>query len=921
MKRDIADIIKSVIIIIAVYFLQNAFWPLIRPYVWFLFYPAVFLSCFAGGRYGGYVSSVLSAFLVSVNFIPSSGFLVFVNPKDWASVTVFTLTGFLFAYFVNRYFAVLQESKESLERRIQERTSELQQSEERYKDLVEGSPAVLYIFSTVKGGLYYSQNASEIFSCTVEFLLENPFHWNQSILAEDAEIINSAVSGGQSFSVEYRIRDAQGRVRWIHDRSVSRTVKNNEIIIKGLAVDITERKIAEQSLLEEKKKWHNLLESLPELIWTADPSGNWDFLSSQWVGYTGVSEKDQTGYGWLNQVFEEDRNRVLFSWQTSVETESIFDAEFRIRRYDGMYRWFKTSAVPERQEGKGIIKWFGSSTDIHKIRLLERSVQESEKRFKKIYDTVPVSIWETDWSIILKCIEKWKADGINDFEKFFSENSDETDSLFSTVRLLDVNQWTLNLFDADSKNAVFSQFRKIFGTQEYRKIFLEQLQCIAEEKQVYTSSVKFISFKGAPIDTILAASFPLKNSDSGLVFISIIDNTKYKNVLRELQEKEEELRQSEAIFHQMFTDHTAVKLLNSPETGRIIDANPAAEKFYGYSREDLLNMKMDQIAVFSENAEETGIVTERGYQKHRLSSGRHTDVEVYSAPIIVEGHYLIYSIIHDISDRLRAERERDRLMFELETKNRELESVIYVTSHDLRSPLVNIQGFGENLNRYFTAISNALKSADVPADMKVLLSEKIPKALHFIEMSSAKMDVLISGLLRLSRLGRVQLQFTQTDMNEVLKNILETRAFQIESTYAKVEVQPDLPSCYTDKEQIYQVFSNLLDNAIKYKADDRVLTVTVTGKVLEEKAVYAVSDNGIGIAEKDIGKIWEVFRRIESKSEVKGEGLGLAIVLRIVNRLNGKIWVESVPDSGSTFYMELPRENNTLSGEKNDYIK
>ncbi|HMZ59278.1 MAG TPA: PAS domain-containing protein, partial [Leptospiraceae bacterium] len=167
---------------------------------------------------------------------------------------------------------------------------------------------------------------------------ENPFFWNQSILPEDAEAINKAFSEGQSFNVEYRIRDAGGRIRWIHDRSVSRTVKNNEIIIKGLAVDITERKIAEQSLLEEKKKWHNLLESLPELIWTADPSGNWDFLSSQWVGYTGVSEKDQTGYGWLNQVFEEDRNRVLFSWQTSVETESIFDAEFRIRRYDGMYR-------------------------------------------------------------------------------------------------------------------------------------------------------------------------------------------------------------------------------------------------------------------------------------------------------------------------------------------------------------------------------------------------------------------------------------------------------------------------------------------------------------------------------------------------------------------------------------------------------
>ncbi len=917
MKKDITDIVKSVIIIIAVYFIQNAFWLFIRPYVWFLFYPAVFLSCFAGGKYGGYVSSVLSAFLVAVNFIPSSGFLVFINVKDWASVTVFTLTGFLFAYFVNRYFTVIKESKENLERRIQERTAELQQSEERYKNLVETSPAVLYIFSSTRGGIYFSQNASEIFSCSIDFLYENPFYWNRSVFPEDMERISSAITESESFSLEYRIRDTQGRVHWIHDRSISKTVENNDVIIKGLAMDITERKIAEQSLLEEKKKWHNLLESLPELIWTADPFGNWDFLSTQWIGFTGIPEKDQTGLGWLNQVFEEDRSRVLFSWQTSVETESIFDMEFRIRRYDGMYRWFKTSAVPERREGKGIIKWFGSSIDIHKIRLLERSVQESEKRFKNIYDTVPVSIWEMDWSIILNCIEKWKQAGISDFEKFFSENPDEIGSLFMTVRLLDVNQWTLNLFEAESKNSIFTQFRKVFGTPDALLAFTEQLVCIAEGKQVYTSSLKFSSLTGASIDGILAVSFPQRNSDSGLVFTSIIDNTQYKNVLKELQEKEEELRQSEAIFHQMFTDHTAVKLLNDPNSGRIIDANPAAEKFYGYEREKLLEMKMNQIVLFTGTAdEETGIVTEREYQKHILSSGRQTDVEVYSAPIIVEGHYLIYSIIHDISDRLLAEKERDRLMLELETKNRELESVIYVTSHDLRSPLVNIQGFGENLNKYFTVISKSMKAAEIPEETRFLLSEKIPKALHFIEMSSAKMDVLISGLLRLSRLGRVQLQFSLTDMNEVIKNILETRAFQIESTYAKIEVQPDLPSCYTDKEQIYQVFSNLLDNAIKYKADDRDLTVSVTGRVMKDKAVFAVSDNGIGIAEKDIGKIWEVFRRIESKSSVKGEGLGLAIVLRIINRLNGKIWAESVPDAGSTFYLELPRENTTVPSEK-----
>ncbi|KAB0665446.1 hypothetical protein F6V25_10235 [Oryzomonas japonica] len=263
----------------------------------------------------------------------------------------------------------------------------------------------------------------------------------------------------------------------------------------------------------------------------------------------------------------------------------------------------------------------------------------------------------------------------------------------------------------------------------------------------------------------------------------------------------------------------------------------------------------------------------------------------------------------EIAERKTTERQRDHLMVELQKKNKELEGIVYVASHDLRSPLVNVQGFSRKLAKSCAELDEfmaglALDGAQ-QARIEPVLRETIPKSLGFITRSIEKMDSLLNGLLRLSRLGRTAICFETLDMRLVMSNIIASVTYQIESTGARVEVAPLLHPCIGDSVQVTQIFSNLLDNALKYRAANRPLVVNIVSEGFAEGVRYCVEDNGIGIPRDQQDKIWEIFHRL-NPGDTPGEGLGLTMARRIVDRLGGSIWVESEPDVGSRFYVVLP---------------
>ncbi len=268
---------------------------------------------------------------------------------------------------------------------------------------------------------------------------------------------------------------------------------------------------------------------------------------------------------------------------------------------------------------------------------------------------------------------------------------------------------------------------------------------------------------------------------------------------------------------------------------------------------------------------------------------------------------MVGNIITDITDRKRAEEELAQLNADLVAKNSELEQVVYVASHDLRSPLVNAEGYSKELGYAVDDLRHKLAEAAVAEtipEVAPLLEQDIPEALRFIRTSVSRMDTLLTGLLRLSRSGRGALHIESLDMNNLISKSIDSIEFQIKKAMVKLEVT-DLPLCQGDDLQVNQVFSNLLDNAMKYLDPNRPGVIRISGWIEEDRAVYCIGDNGIGIASDHLDKIFEIFHRLDP-THSKGEGLGLTIVKRVLDRLGGNVWIESKIDSGSRFYVALP---------------
>jgi PAS domain S-box-containing protein len=254
----------------------------------------------------------------------------------------------------------------------------------------------------------------------------------------------------------------------------------------------------------------------------------------------------------------------------------------------------------------------------------------------------------------------------------------------------------------------------------------------------------------------------------------------------------------------------------------------------------------------------------------------------------------------------RSVEEMARLNTALEAKNTELEQVVYVASHDLRSPLVNIDGYSRELAYDVEELSRTLAASENEPIRAVasLLEKDIPESLHFIQTSASKMDTLLSGLLRLSRSGRAALTIAPLDMNSLISNVVDSSEFQIREARVQMAVEP-LPPCHSDGVQLNQVFSNLLSNALKYMDPDRPGVIRINGRTEGKDAIYCVEDDGIGISVDYLDKIFEIFHRLDP-DRCEGDGLGLTIVKRIVGRLEGTIRVESEEGSGTRFYVTLP---------------
>jgi len=270
-----------------------------------------------------------------------------------------------------------------------------------------------------------------------------------------------------------------------------------------------------------------------------------------------------------------------------------------------------------------------------------------------------------------------------------------------------------------------------------------------------------------------------------------------------------------------------------------------------------------------------------------------------NATPLVDAQGRLYEVITSFEDVTQQKAARDQLdslyhhleirAYELSGANADLEKFIYAATHDLQEPLRLITGFLQLLDQKYGQ----------------LLDEQAKSYIRYAVQGSGRMKKLILDLLEYSRISGNGIMMVPADMRAVLEVARQTLAGQLENCNAILNVN-HLPVAVVCPPLMVQLFENLIDNALKYKSN-KVPYIEVDCREEGDNWVFNISDNGIGIAGVNAGKIFDLFHRVQLDAENDGTGAGLAICQKIVTIHRGRIWVESVPGSGSSFYFTIPK--------------
>jgi len=379
---------------------------------------------------------------------------------------------------------------------------------------------------------------------------------------------------------------------------------------------------------------------------------------------------------------------------------------------------------------------------------------------------------------------------------------------------------------------------------------------------------------------------------------------------------EGELIKSEKRFRELFENSKAVELIVNPDNTKIIDANHAALQFYGYSKQQLLALSINDLNTVSLQKTLKNLAQAKKEQrshfffKHRLSNGEIREVEVHSGPIDWNGEQLLYSIVHDITDRVKAENALVDAKAEAERANRVKSEFLANMSHEIRTPMNSVLGMAELLQ-------------DTPLNIEQ------KKMLSIVQSSGKSLISIINDILDFSKLEaeKMTIEKVSFPLQPLVEEVID--ALQPSANDKQLELIIDSTTdmdiaISNDPMKLRQILTNLIVNAIKF-TDFGSVTIHLDRQQTinnETTLVFKIVDTGIGIHDHVLGHLFDSFTQAEQSTTRKygGTGLGLSITKRMIDLLGGEIKVTSRIGKGSTFTIYLPTIYNDLSEEEKAQI-
>lgn len=738
-----------------------------------------------------------------------------------------------------------------------------------FKDL---NSRFIRVNDAVAGSLGCADTSQVVGKSDFDFYTEE---FANTTFKQEQEIIKT----GKPLSYEENgIRKDGSKVWGFTNKMPLRDQKGNIIGTFGISVDITKRKLAENALKESQALYYSFIEQLPNPVFRKNAEGQYVLVNSQFCKLKGLSKEDIIGKSpseISNKTIgttNESKLSVKFTdigkerHETILQTGEFFNDEEIYITPDGHEQYMEVVRMPVLDHLGAIIGSQGIMFDFTERKKFEKALEFSEKSYRELIDGMTETIW------------------VFDFE----------------ANLIDVNQSAIDVLGYMKEELLHIGIPGIDLSTTKESIRTNHNGMTQGQLRFFETVHRTKTGKNIPVE--VSSSIITYHGEQAVLSIAR-DITERKQAQEKLLESEQKLR---TLFESMTEMVIMLELAADDTSGeshfRITDCNKAFSSISGIDRENAIGKLATEIFP-------TEIMLAMKSYIQVVKTGEPYTFTTYAEEL---GKYFWVSIVSPTPNHLAAIASDITLIREsqemLNAKNKELENYIYVASHDLRSPLVNIQGFSKRLQKQSEQIKNVFENYTVELEQKHAIEkithESIPRTLHFIQTNVQKMDVLINGLLQISRTGRIKLYLHEVNTYELIKGIITSFNYQLAEIGAKVKLE-QLAHCYGDENQLNQVFSNLISNAIKYRDLNRSLHITISAQTHMNKVIYKIEDNGIGISPEHLEKIWDVFFRVDSSLPDAGEGIGLSLVKRIVEKHKGKVWVESTLNTGTSFFVEL----------------
>lgn len=724
--------------------------------------------------------------------------------------------------------------------------------------------------------LFWSDITKEIIEVSPNYIPEIEkaiaFYKNDGNRSKIIEYVQQAINTGKSLDEEFQIVTAKGNNRWIRVTCEAEFINGNCVRIYGSMQDIDDRKKVEIKLIESENYLRTILENEPECVKVLNSKG--ELLSMNPAGLAMIeAETEQQVLGHrMTDLINREYHTGFNQLSKEVFKGNSGTFEFEVTGLKGSHRWLEMHAVPLKDAKGKIVNLLGVTRDITQRKKADEKLTKAADALQK---------------------------ALNDTNKIMDSSLDMICVVDKEGRFVKVSAACETILGYKPEELIGkSIINYVYNTDNEKTQMTANV--VMSGKAIKHFENRYIRKDGSLVPIEWSARWDENDKLRYGVARDITERKKAEEALKNTEER-----------RKLIMNSALDAIICIDKDGMITFWNPQAEQIFGWSENEVMGNLLSAIIIpekfraMHDNGMKNYLKTGEGKALNVLlqlsairRNGTEFPIELTVLPILQEGEEFFCAFIRDITERkthenqlLKLNEDLNKQKIELISSNKELEQFAYVASHDLQEPLRMVTSFLTLLEKRYNDV----------------LDEKGLKYINFAVDGAKNMRQIILDILEFSRINDHQENHELIDLKDIIRDVSLLQGKLIKEKRAEIFFE-ELPKVFSIRHYLIQLFQNIISNALKYSKEEVPLKIIIKSKEYNDYYQISIKDNGIGIEEEYYEKIFIIFQRLHGKDKYQGNGMGLAIAKKIVDKLNGEIWVKSQAGIGSTFYINIPKK-------------